>query len=263
MFFIVSKVFWLVVQPISIILLLTLVALILILIHRRRTALVVLVVALSIGSLLSYTSLGYLLIQPLENRFSVPAPPPEAVETIVMLGGATDSHVSAVRQTVALNNAGERLTTTLWLARRYPDARIVLSGGGGALSIEGESEAETAKRFLAEHGIAEDRLILEGQSRNTIENAAYTRELVGAGAEPVVLVTSAFHMPRSVGLFRHEGVEVLAWPTDFRSLGNQDVGLSLADPMENLLTASTAMREWTGLLVYRLTGQIDELFPAP
>lgn len=263
MFFVLSKVFWLLVQPISLVLLLTLGAIVLILLHRRRLALVALSVAGALVGLFAFTSLGYILIQPLENRFSVPRAMPDTIGAIIMLGGATKARPSTARQTVALNDAGERLTTTLWLAQRYPMARIVLSGGGGLMSGETESEAETARRFFVAMGIEESRLLLEGQSRNTIENAQFTRELLADESGHALLVTSAFHMPRSVGLFRAQGIDVVPWPTDYRSTGNQGLAFDIADPNSNFDTASTAIREWVGLVVYRVTGQIEDLFPAP
>jgi uncharacterized SAM-binding protein YcdF (DUF218 family) len=70
-------------------------------------------------------------------------------------------------------------------------------------------------------------------------------------------------MPRSVGLFAHQGIDVMAWPTDFRSTGNETFGLALTSPMDNFDTASVAMREWIGLTVYFVSGQIEEIFPAP
>jgi uncharacterized SAM-binding protein YcdF (DUF218 family) len=263
MFFVVSKVFWLLVQPISLVLLLTLGAIVLVLLHRRRLALLAMSLAAALVGLFAFTSLGFVLIQPLENRFSVPETMPDTVRAIIMLGGATKARPSSARQIVALNDAGERLTTTLWLAERFPTAAIVLSGGGGLLSGETESEAETARRFFLAMGIEESRLVLEGQSRNTIENAQFTRELLSDGQGQVVLVTSAFHMPRSVGLFRSQGVEIVPWPTDYRSTGDQGLALDIADPNGNFDTASTAVREWLGLAIYRLTGQIDDFFPGP
>jgi uncharacterized SAM-binding protein YcdF (DUF218 family) len=263
MFFVLSKVFWLLVQPISLVFLLTLGAIVLVLLHRRRLALAALSIVAALVGLFAFTSLGYMLIQPLENRFSVPQAMPDTVRAIVMLGGATKARPSTVRQTVALNDAGERLTTTLWLAERYPMARIVLSGGGGRLSGDTESEAETARRFFLAMGIEESRLVLEGESRNTIENAQFTRELLAEETGQVVLVTSAFHMPRSVGLFRAQGVDVVPWPTDYRSTGNQGLAFDVADPNSNFDTAATAIREWVGLVVYRVTGQIEGFFPAP
>ncbi|MHA6297259.1 YdcF family protein [Devosia sp. CAU 1758] len=263
MFFVLSKIFWLIAQPISVVMLLILGALALVLVNRRRSAMAALFTAAVLLGGLSFTSIGYLLIQPLEDRFARPDVPSGAVSAIVMLGGATVARASSARQTVALNDAGERLTTTLWLAMQYPEARIVLSGGGGLLSGETESEAETARRFFIGLGIEEERLVLEGQSRNTAENAQFSRNALGDAGGTIILVTSAFHMPRSVGLFRQAGIDVVPWPADYRSSGTQGFGLDTAAPDQNLDVATTALREWIGLAVYRLTGQIETIFPGP
>ncbi len=112
-------------------------------------------------------------------------------------------------------------------------------------------------------GIAPDRLILEERSRNTDENAERTAELLGSQGGTVVLVTSAFHMPRSVGLFRSAGIEVVPWPVDYRSAGTQGIGIDIANPVLNLNTTGIAIREWIGLAAYKLTGRVEEWFPGP
>ncbi len=265
MFFAVSKVFWLLAQPTSLVLLFVLAALLLSLWRRRRrrSAIAALALAAGVQFLVGFTSLGYVLIQPLENRFSVPETQPENVSAIILLGGATMARPSTARGISELNQAGDRLVTTLWLAQKYPQARIVLSGGSGFLMGETEDEAETMRRFFVSFGVDEERLVLEGESRNTAENASFTRDMLSAETGAIVLVTSAFHMPRSVGLYRQEGVEVVAWPTDYRSAGDQGFGLDISNPNQNLETATVAIREWIGLVAYHWTGRTTEMVPAP
>lgn len=264
MFFWVSKVFWLLAQPLSLVFLLMLAGLILLLRGRKRLAVAALAVGLLLHGTVSFTNFGYVLMQPLEDRFAVPSPAPTAVDAIIMLGGATFARPSAVRQITELNEAGDRLTTTLWLANAYPDAKIFISGGSGILSDEGESEAETASRFFRAHGVAADRLVLEGESRNTDENVANTKALLGtAGEGALVLVTSAFHMPRSVGIFREAGIEVIPWPTDYRTPGPQWFGPDIVNPMQNIDVSTVAIKEWIGLLIYHWTGKTSELLPGP
>jgi uncharacterized SAM-binding protein YcdF (DUF218 family) len=262
MFFLISKVFWALVQPITLIFLLLLAGWLLTLLRRRRLGLVMGAFGLLLFGASSFTTLGMLMIAPLEGRFVRPEVLPTSVDHIVMLGGATAGRVSTRRQIAELTEAGDRLTGTLWLAKLYPEARIVLSGGTGLLIADGEPEAETAARFFADHGIARERLVLEGESRNTDENAELTRLMLGDNPGAVVLVTSAFHMPRSVGLFRKVGIEVVAWPTDYRSGGDEGVGFDIANPVLNITTTGVAMKEWIGLMVYHWTGRIDDLLPA-
>ena len=260
MFFWVSKIFWLLAQPISVVFLLLLAAVLAVLSGRKRIAVAALVLGLLVQGAVSFTNLGYVILQPLEDRFAIPATAPEAVDAIIMLGGATLERPSSARQIAELNEAGDRLTTTLWLARKYPRAQIVISGGSGALTDEGEAEATTAARFFRAFDIPEARLVLEGESRNTDENVAYTKSLLG-DAKSIILVTSAFHMPRSVGIFEKAGLTVIPWPTDYRTPGPQGFGFDIANPVQNLSVTTVAIKEWVGLLVYNWTGKTNTLLP--
>jgi len=263
MFFLVSKIFWLLAQPISIVALLLLLAIIATVLGRRRLGIAAILSALAVLALSSFTSLGFLLIRPLEDRFARPVEMPAAVDAIVVLGGSSLSRVSAARGVSELNDAADRLTDAVVLARRYPEARVVFSGGSGLLETAGETEAETAGRFLLAMGIAPERLVLEDQARNTDENADLTAALLSENVGNIILVTSAFHMPRSVGLFRQVGIEVIAWPTDYRSAGTESFGLDLANPIHNLNTTSIALKEWIGLAVYHWTGRTGAILPGP
>jgi uncharacterized SAM-binding protein YcdF (DUF218 family) len=262
MFFVASKVFWMVAQPISVVFLLLVVGVIAGWLGRRRLSLVTVNVATVLLFFVGFTNLGGLIVQPLENRFVVPVPPPEEVSAIIVLGGAVDNDIGDARDVAELNGAGDRMTTALMLARLYPDAPLVFTGGSGSLVEEGEMEAATAERFFVEQGIDPGRLVLESRSRNTAENAEFTAGLVPEGEAPALLVTSAYHMPRSVGLFRKAGVDVVAWPTDYRSFGNAGFKVDI-DPDFNIETTTLAIREWIGLLAYQLTGRTDELLPSP
>jgi len=264
MFFLISKIFWLLAQPLSIVLVLFIIGLGFALFRRRKSSVAALVLAVLVHGAVGYTNLGYLIIQPLEDRFAVPTTSPPTVDAIIMLGGATLARPSSARQIAELNDAGDRLTTTLWLANVYPAAKIVISGGSGVLDDEGESEAETAKRFFSMHGISEDRVILEGESRNTDENVAFTKEILGDLANGnVILVTSAFHMPRSVGIFSKAGLRVIPWPTDYRTPGRQWFGFDISNPVQNLNVTTVAIKEWIGLAVYYWTGKTSALLPQP
>ncbi|MFD1254001.1 hypothetical protein DEVEQU_02628 [Devosia equisanguinis] len=263
MFFVLSKVFWLLAQPLSIVLVLLACAIVLLFVGRRKLAIALLVPTALVHTLTSFTSFGYVIIQPLEARFSVPETMPENVATIIVLGGATLARPSTARQTSELNEAGDRLTTALWLARFYPEASLVLSGGAGLLDDTTEAEATTMQRFFIQQGIAPERLVLEEASRNTDENSAFTRDYLATVDGPAILVTSAFHMPRSMGLFRKQGLDLIAWPTDYRSSGREGFGFDIANPVNNLSVTTVAMKEWIGLVVYHWTGRTADLLPSP
>ena len=229
--------------------------------HAGRRLAVTALVLIAIAGL---SPLGNALILPLEERF----PPWDAsrgVPTgIITLGGAIDTVVSPARGEVALNEAAERLTTMAELVRRYPEAHVVFSGGSGRLIYDGATEAEFAVRLFESFGIAKSRIILESKSRDTDENAHFTKELVQPKpGERWLLVTSAHHMPRAVGVFRAVGFPVEAFPVDYRTRGAIDLLRPFSNVGDGLRRTDTAAREWVGLAVYRLTGRTKELFPRP
>ena len=264
MFFYLSKIVWFFLQPSSALLAIALIGAVLL--HTRwwrlgRFAVAAAILMLAVAGL---SPLGQALILPLEDRFppvAEGAPPPDG---IIVLGGAFDTLVSPARGVVALNEAAERLTALVSLARRYPHARIVFSGGSGAIFYAGSREAELARDMLAEAGLDPRRLILESRSRNTFQNALMTKSILRPKAsEHWLLVTSAFHMPRAVGSFRRVGFPVVAYPVDYRTRGPADLLRPFDKVSEGLRRVDLATREWVGLAVYRLTGRTSAFFPSP
>ncbi len=263
MFPVLTRIFWTIAQPVSLVALLLVLGLVLMGLKRRKLAAGAIAVATLVLALCSFTSFAYVVIAPLESRFVRPAEP-ERINGIVVLGGGMDSGVNQARGGWELSRAGDRFVETLRLALRHPEARILIAGGGSALLTGQEAEADAGARFFTDFGIARDRLIIEGESRNTEENAVNAKALAGAKAgETWLLVTSAFHMPRSVGLFRRAEFAVVPWPTDYLAAGNEGFGPKLDEIAENLVTSNMALREWIGLAGYYLTGRIDEPLPGP
>jgi uncharacterized SAM-binding protein YcdF (DUF218 family) len=224
---------------------------------------------LVVGSLLLLAVLGLspvgnALLVPLEERFPRWDERQGAPHGIVVLGGALSPDVSHARDTVALNEAAERLTAVADLAQRYPAARIIFSGGSGSVLFDERPEAEFAVRSLETMGVPRSRVVAEGRSRNTIENARYSLELAQPKpGERWLLVTSAYHLPRAVGIFRRAGFPVEAHPVDWRTRGPQDALRPFPTLGEGLRRTDTAVREWIGLVVYWLGGWSSELFPGP
>ena len=139
--------------------------------------------------------LGDVLTIPLEERFPQWNPASGPPTGIVVLGGVIDAEISARRGGVGLSEAAERLTAAADLARRYPAAQVVFTGGNGALIADGPIEADFAVCFLETLGVAKGRIIIERRARSTIENAAFTKQLVApAPGERWLLVTSAMHI---------------------------------------------------------------------
>lgn len=263
MFFVVSKVFWFFLQPLNLSLFLLFAGVVALLAGWRRLAIAGCLGGFLILVLASWTSLGALLLNPLEERFQRPQSLTR-VDGIVVLGGGLEGAINLARGGYELNRAGDRFVETAILARRFPEARIVVSGGVGSLILDGEGDAATAERLLTALGVARERLVLENESRNTYENAVFTKRLVSpAPGETWLLVTSAFHMPRSMALFRKADFAVLPWPVDYRTSGQEGIGFFRDNPGDSLQNTTMGIREWIGLVAYWLSGRIDSPFPGP
>jgi uncharacterized SAM-binding protein YcdF (DUF218 family) len=261
MYILAAKVAWTVLQPSNLIAFVLLIGLILTVFHRKGANkwLVSGTVLLILGGFLPA---GKMLMRPLENRF----PPlarklPVHVDGVIILGGSENPALSATRQQINLNDRSERLIYGAILARHYPEARIVHSGGGG---LPGEMvESDVAKAFFSQIGLTGDRFIYENRSHNSFENAVLTKNLVKPkGDEVWILVTSAFHMPRAMGAFRKTGWQVTAFPVDYYTLGNPEY---VSDPAisKRLSELDLGVHEWVGLITYRLLGKSDSFFPGP
>jgi uncharacterized SAM-binding protein YcdF (DUF218 family) len=220
--------------------------------------------SLLVLAILGLLPIGNALIVPLEDRFPPWNPVQGAPDGVIVLGGAISPDVSEARQGLALNEAAERVTIVAELALRYPRARIVFAGGSVRTGENAPSEAPFALRLFESFGIARERILLEERSRNTIENALFTKQLVQPRpGERWLLVTSAHHMPRAVGVFRKAGFSVEAYPVDWRTRGIRDALLPTGGMAEGLARLDTAAHEWIGLLVYWLSGRSSEFFPGP
>jgi len=206
---------------------------------------------------LTLLPLGDLLLDPLERSF--PARPDLGqVDGIIVLGGAEQTAAYREWGGPQFNEAGERLTEGAMLALRYPNARLVFTGGSATIGrTEDTTDPSAMTRDLwIDVGIAPDRITLEQSSRNTTENARLTHDLIQPKpGETWVLVTSAFHMPRAHETFTRNGWEgITAWPVDFRSGDLAGLrGIWRLD--RNLLGVNLALKEYLGTLVYRITGK--------
>lgn len=224
---------------------------------------------IAVGSLIALAVVGFspfgnILTLVLEDRF----PPWDAArgapDGVVVLGGAISCDVSEARGEASLNEAAERVTAAVELARRYPAARILYSGGTGALLYREGNEADIAIALFERLGVARERLIVENRSRNTEENAVFSKAVAAPKpGERWLLVTSASHMPRAVAYFRAADFPIEAYPVDWRTRGTVDIVRPFYSLSDGLRRTDTAMREWAGLIVGRLTGRTSELFPRP
>jgi len=262
-FFFLSKLAWWFIEPSNVVVFAIGTAIVLLFTGRVRAGRnILLAVAIFVG-LLSLLPIPDIVVSTLEQRFPRPDPLPEKVDGIILLGGAQIPRMTREYGTPALNAAAGTVTTFMWLGRRYPDAKLVFTGGSGDPLEQDLTEAETLRLFLDQQGFDASRVLYEERSRNTYENAVLAKPLANPRPEETwILVTQAFHVPRSVGAFRKVGWEVTPYSESYRYGRHVHFGPP-SNVREALALFNAGAREWIGLLAYWLTGRSESFFPAP
>jgi uncharacterized SAM-binding protein YcdF (DUF218 family) len=245
---------------------LTFILIILALILRRRQRLqtaalvIALVILLAAGNRWS----SFALARSLEWRY-LPLDPVPTADAIVVLGGGTES-MQYPRPAAEINSAGDRV---LYAARLYKEGKApyILLSGGNINWNDGRTmtPAQEMAEILTLMGVPEEALWLQPKSQNTHEDAVYSSELLREkGIRRVLLVTSAQHMPRSVALFTHQGIEVIPAPVDYtiteagwQDLYNPDIETFLVNLVPNtgsISLTSGVIKEYIGMWIYHLRG---------
>ncbi|MEO6839586.1 MAG: YdcF family protein [Bradyrhizobium sp.] len=222
------------------------------------------IASIALLAICGFSPLGNWLLYPLEARFPPWDASRGAPDGIIVLGGSIDADLSEAHGETVVRGAADRIIAAAELAGRYPNARVLFTGGSANLVSNDAREADYAGAVFESLGVAKTRLIMERRSRNTQENAEFSKAMVEPkSSQRWLLVTSAFHMPRSVGLFRKAGFNVEPYPVDWRVGGRGDLFTFSNIATEGLGRTEVGLREWLGLIAYRTTGKIDELLPGP
>ena len=230
--------------------------------RRSRLATIPIILSFSILTIAGNPRFSNAIVKSLEWQNTATQNPPTA-DAIVVLGGATRS-VSPPRVMPDLNEHGDRI---LYAAKLYKEGKaplIVLSGGRIGWFGKGESEAKDMANILELMGIPQEAIVEEGNSLNTYENARFTKEILEEkDIKKILLVTSAFHTPRSLKIFAGQGIEAIPAPTDFlvseQDLTRNDYStesqiLSYLPKANSLYYTTKAFKEYIGTFIYRLRG---------
>ena len=264
MFFPLSKIIWFFLTPSNLLLALLLLGVLLLWTRFWPTGRKFVLLSLTLLVIAGFSPLGSLMLLPLENRFPQWGAGQRSPAGIIVLGGAQETVLTMARGQISLNEAAERMTEAAHLARRYPLAKLVFTGGDGGFLGGAGVEADDAQNLFVKLGVPNSQLIMERASRNTYENAGQVAKLVQPKAGEVwLLVTSAAHMPRAVGSFRKAGIFVTPYPVDYRTRGWLDATSFAAEASKGLRRVDNAVQEWVGLMTYRALGYTDALFPGP
>src|ERR1700674_249915 len=207
--------------------------------------------------LIGFLPVGSLLFLPLTERFPPFANEGRDPDGIIILGGIISTDISAARNSNEVSGNAGRITAAVDLARRFPHARVLFSGGSGDKEKPLVLEAPLAARLLQSFGVEATRIILEDRSRNTAENAAFTRELLQPKAgERWLCITSAHHMPRD-RMFPKSGICSRGLSCRLAINGCWADAISVGTS-GGLIRTDLVAHEWLGLLTYRLTGRTSE-----
>jgi uncharacterized SAM-binding protein YcdF (DUF218 family) len=261
LFFILSKLIWLAFSPDALIVLFLVLCLVLIWFNRLKKAKILLHIVVSLCLVITFLPVGQWVLYPLESRFLPVMELPRNVDGIIMLAGAENLSSTEFWKQHQLGDAAERYTQFIYLMNHYPDARHIFTGGIGSLNQSGINSSDVAKMFFASQSVDINEITFESESRNTYENVVNTRKRVRPlPGETWLMVTSAYHMPRAIGIFSKQNWPVIPFPVDYKTHPEKLLDISV-NFSGNLSHLCLGLHEWTGLLAYYLTGKTAGLLP--
>ncbi|MCW8887708.1 MAG: YdcF family protein [Gammaproteobacteria bacterium] len=256
LFFWISKLAWLFVAPDNVLLLMLTLGVILLWFGKLKWSKIVLSVVLLLMLFIALFPVGEWLLYPLESKYSRPELP-KRIDGIIVLSGAENTKLSRSWGTIELNSAAERDISFIALSRRYPQAKLVFTGGSGSMIDQSTKGADIAKMLFLQQGLNIDQIIFERDSRNSYENVIFSHKLVQPHPdEKWLLITTAWHMPRSRGIFCKSHWDVIPYPVDYRTQRDNLFRVEL-DFSENLKLLVTGVKEWLGIVAYSLSGKMD------
>ena len=250
--FIIGKLLWFFLAPGQLALWLPVAAAVALLARRERLARGFAIAFLVVFVVFGMLPVGSILARAEENRFPRPNPPPAHVDGVLVLGGGFGDTVLVARGAPPAEDSDVRLISAMALARQYPNARIVFSGGWGRFPTPTRPLS-----LLGQMGLDPARLTLESRSHDTYENLVLSRQIAQPKPGEVwLLATSAIQMPRAMAVAKKQGWAMTPWPTDYLTTPRMRFRLDeLLYIDAHLARADWAIHEWLGLLAYRLEGR--------
>lgn len=263
LFFVLSKLVWGLLSPISLLVwCLLLVTLLLWLNYIKAARRLLTLLSLLAFSVMAYPVSDWLLY-PLETRFQAPSVLPDNIDGIIVLGGAENLKLSTGWQTPQVGEGAERILAAAKLSRHYPDLPLIYTGGSNLVQMPDlDQEGQMSTLLLGQAGIDPSRVLMESRARNTYENFVMIKPMLPDPDGSYLLVTSAFHMPRAVGVARKQAVNVIPYPVDYRSARPSQRYWDF-DLFAHIQVLETGWHEWLGLTAYFATGKTSAWVPKP
>jgi len=254
LFFWVSKIAWFFIAPDSLLVLLIIIGTWLFWKQKIKWAKRVFTFLSICLLLITIFPVGEWILYPLESKYKA-NPELNQVDGIIVLSGSINPIRSAIWKQTVLNNSAERIFTSISLSKKYPNAKLVFTGGSGSIFNQTHKHADAAATFYKTQGLDVSKIIFERESRNTTENIILSKVLVNPQkGEKWVLITTGWHMPRSVGIFCKADWHVIPYPVDFRTNPEQLFRFSWGFA-RHLNDLKIGIKEWIGYITYSLSGK--------
>lgn len=261
LFFLSSKILWSILNPESLLLISLSIIIFLFVRRKDNIAKKLLYFTVSIFMVIGFLPIGSWLIYPLETHFPSHPKLPERVDGIILLGGSFITSTSQSWNKVQTNQYADRIHDFLALIHQYPTAKAIFTGGSANVTNQRHTEAYFAEQLFNRIGIKKNRIIYENKARNTFENVIYTKQIAQPQPEETwIVVSTAYHLPRAVGIFCKQNWNIIPYPADFHTNPEELLAPSL-NLSGNLQQLNEGIHEWLGLTAYYLTGKTNQWLP--
>ena len=260
MSFYLSKILWLILNPFNIFIFITLLSIFLYFIKLRRLSLIIFLINFVFIALISFLPIGSYLIYNIEKEYHSYIKPPDQVDGILILGGATNPLLYNEYHQISLNGSSERLVESVFIIKKFDKAKVIFSGGSGLVNRPDLDHAQVAKSFYKKIGIETNKITFEDESRNTYENIIYSKKIANPKInENWLLITSASHMKRALLIADKNNWKLIPYAVDFKNIKNFKFIPNLK-LLKNLNTFQQGSHEWLGLISYYLMGRTTKVF---
>ena len=260
MSFYLSKNLFLILNPFNIFIFVTLLSIFLYFVKLRGLSLIIFLINFVFIALISFLPIGSYLIYNIEKEYHSYIKPPDQVDGILILGGATNPLLYNEYDQISLNGSSERLVESVFIIKKFDKAKVIFSGGSGFLNRSGFDNAQVAKSFYKKIGIEIDKIIFEDNSRNTYENIIYSKKIANPKInENWLLITSASHMKRALLIADKNNWDLIPYAVDFKNIKEFKLIPNL-NLLSNLNSFQQGSHEWLGLVSYYLMGRTDKVF---
>ena len=259
MSFYVAKFFWIILNPLNILIILNFFCILCFFYNLKKIKIVLIFMLLFFFILSCILPTGKFLLYLLEKNYHEFSEISnlEKIDGILILGGSTNPLLSSQYNQIIFQDSVERLFESQRIIKKFPDAKVIYSGGSGRVFNNNYKETDDAKEFFIINDININRIIFEDSSRNTYENIIYSHNLAQTiSNEKWLLITSAFHLKRSIYVAKKIGWKLTPYPTDFKVSKKFIFNFSI-DFFSNLSSFHLASHEWIGIYYYYFTNKLD------